>query len=298
MNHMRTIIQRTPEFAGMALGGIGTGTVEIFPDGRLNNWSIFNRGKWASRSPEQDHLEDIPDFPEELLCFYLRTCAEGGEPIVRKLSYDSPNRLGYFRSAMYSWMKCVPEIAWTPNFPAALLEYRDPDLPVRVSAEYVSPFVPHNARISGTPGFSVNYTIANCGQSPVTVSLLGLMQNPVCRGVPRRELVNRFSRLSGASMITMSSASEEALPQNGSVSLMAVGGEHSYICGDFEAYLKAYVLGWELGTTEESCLFDFRKTGRLPNLGWESLPDLSEFTPDKIDKMEEGQIKVSQIAVL
>ena len=291
MNHMRTIIQRTPEFAGMALGGIGTGTVEIFPDGRLNNWSIFNRGKWASRSPEQDHLEDIPDFPEELLCFYLRTCAEGGEPIVRKLSYDSPNRLGYFRSAMYSWMKCVPEIAWTPNFPAALLEYRDPDLPVRVSAEYVSPFVPHNARISGTPGFSINYTIANCGQSPVTVSLLGLMQNPVCRGVPRRELVNRFSRLSGASMITMSSASEEALPQNGSVSLMAVGGEHSYICGDFEAYLKAYVLGWELGTTEESCLFDFRKTGRLPNLGWESLPDLSEFTPDKIDKMEEGQIE-------
>ena len=53
MNHMRTIIQHTPEFAGMALGGIGTGTVEIFPDGRLNNWSIFNRGKWASRSPEQ-----------------------------------------------------------------------------------------------------------------------------------------------------------------------------------------------------------------------------------------------------
>ena len=46
-----------------------------------------------------------------------------------------------------------------------------------------------------------------------------------------------------------------------------------------------------MGTTEESCLFDFRKTGRLPNLGWESLPDLSEFTPDEIDKMEEGQIE-------
>ena len=39
MNSMRTIVTHTPEFSGMALGGIGAGTVEIFPGGRLENWN-------------------------------------------------------------------------------------------------------------------------------------------------------------------------------------------------------------------------------------------------------------------
>lgn len=291
MSQMRTIVQHTPEFSGMALGGIGTGTVEIFPNGRLENWSIFNRGKWASRSPKQDNLQDDPALAEEQLCFYLRTAVEGEESIVRKLSYDSPVRKGCFRSAMYSWMKCIPEIAWTPNFPISLLEYHDQDLPVEISAEYSSPFLPHNSRVSGTPGFSINYTIKNCVQKPVTVSLSGLLQNPVCRGTAQRKLCNKIYKSDGTTMLTMSCKSDEKLPQNGSISLMAIGGEHSYLCGEFEAYLKAYVLGYEFGATEESCLFDFRKTGRLPNLGWESLPDLSDFTPDNIAKMGSEQIE-------
>lgn len=247
MSQMRTIVQHTPEFSGMALGGIGTGTVEIFPNGRLENWSIFNRGKWASRSPKQDNLQDDPALAEEQLCFYLRTAVEGEESIVRKLSYDSPVRKGCFRSAMYSWIKCIPEIAWTPNFPISLLEYHDQDLPVEISAEYSSPFLPHNSRVSGTPGFSINYTIKNCVQKPVTVSLSGLLQNPVCRGTAQRKLSNKIYKSDGTTMLTMSCKSDEKLPQNGSISLMAVGGEHSYLCGEFEAYLKAYVLGYEFG---------------------------------------------------
>ena len=288
---MRTVIQHTPEFSGMALGGIGTGTVEIFPTGRLENWSIFNRGKWASRSPKEDGLEDIPGFSGEPLRFYLRTCAEGEAPLVRKLSYDSSDREGQFRSAMYSWVKCVPEIAWTPDFPVAKLEFRDPDLPVEISAEYLAPFVPHDSRASGTPGFEICYTVRNRTGKPVTVSLLGMLDNPVCRGKDERKLYNKVEIDDNTAMLTMYSREEQPLPENGSISLMAEGGNHTYLRGEFEAYFRAYVLGGTFGVTEESCLFDFRETGVLLNLGWEELPDLSALDAEKLKTMKPEQIE-------
>ena len=288
---MRTVIQHTPEFAGMALGGIGTGSVEIFPTGRLENWSIFNRGKWASRSPKEDGLEDLAGFSGEPLRFYLRTCAEGGTPLIRKLSYDSPEREGQFRSAMYSWVKCVPEIAWTPDFPAAKLEFRDPDLPVDIEAEYLAPFVPHDSKTSGTPGFAIVYSLRNRTGTPVTASLLGMLDNPVCRGSENRKLRNRVEFAEDAMLLTMSSADERLLPENGSITLLAEGGSYSYLRGEFEAYFRAYVLGGAFGVTEESCLFDFREKGVLPNLGWEELPDLSCLDAGRIKGMDSEQIE-------
>lgn len=288
---MRTVIQHTPEFSGMALGGIGTGTIEIFPTGRLENWSIFNLGKWASRSPKEDGLEDLPGFSGEPLRFYLRTCAEGETPLIRKLSYDSSEREGQFRSAMYSWVKCVPEIAWTPDFPVARLEFCDPDLPVEVSAEYLSPFVPHDSQISGTPGFSICYTVRNRTRKPVTVSILGMLDNPVCRGNDDRKLHNKVEISENTAMLTMSAGNEQPLPENGSITLMAEGGFHSFLRGEFEAYFRAYVLGGAFGVTEESCLFDFRETGVLPDLGWEELPDLSGLDEEQLKTMSSEQIE-------
>lgn len=37
--------------------------------------------------------------------------------------------------------------------------------------------------------------------------------------------------------------------------------------GEFEPYFKNYVMNSRFGVTEESYLFDFRDTGKLPNLG-------------------------------
>ncbi len=38
--------------SGIPLGGIGTGSVEIRPDGQFHEWQIFNLGRWAPRHPE------------------------------------------------------------------------------------------------------------------------------------------------------------------------------------------------------------------------------------------------------
>ena len=46
---MATIITETQHKSGIALGGIGTGSVELFPDGEFHAWQIANPPRWASR---------------------------------------------------------------------------------------------------------------------------------------------------------------------------------------------------------------------------------------------------------
>lgn len=45
------------------------------------------------------------------------------------------------------------------------------------------------------------------------------------------------------------------------------------------------------GVTEESYLFDFRDTGKLPNLGTETLPEFgTELTEEEISLMDEQEL--------
>src|SRR5687767_3254644 len=41
-------LHSTPEQrVGSPIGGLGTGFLELWPDGSFHDWSIFNRGMWA-----------------------------------------------------------------------------------------------------------------------------------------------------------------------------------------------------------------------------------------------------------
>ena len=59
--------------SGIPLGGLGTGTVEIRPDGYFHEWQIFNLGRWAPQQPECCKQGPGPNMPPGSLAFYLRT---------------------------------------------------------------------------------------------------------------------------------------------------------------------------------------------------------------------------------
>jgi uncharacterized protein (DUF608 family) len=285
--------------SGMALGGIGTGTVEINQNGELQNWHIFNRGEWASREAEKQRLEDLYDYNRQVLPFYIRTKQGEALPKVRKLAQDRD--AGEFRSVMYSWHKEVQEIQYEPGFPIANLRYVDDGLPVRVRAEFASPFVPLDSRVSGTPGFYATFFIENSSEEPVEVSLLGKLKNPVNRGLANRNLRNRLHRGEDHLAITMDSDSTGAQPQNGSISFSVSGGETSYIQGDYAAYFANFVLGGAFGVTEQSYLFDFRETGKLPNLGRQTYPqEIIRLSDEELEQMSEEQLEavLAQILML
>jgi hypothetical protein len=54
------LVQTVNHSSGIPLGGIGTGSVEILPDGCLDDWIIFNMGGW---SPDQSRADGGPSDP-------------------------------------------------------------------------------------------------------------------------------------------------------------------------------------------------------------------------------------------
>ena len=300
MSAIGTVTEKQEQLHGMALGGIGTGSVEIRQNGSLEDWEIFNLGLWASSDPKKYHKEDLPEYDQDVLPFYVRTKQEGREPVVRKLSHGK--KIGGFRSVMYSFLKNVETIRWTPDFPICHMEYEDPGLPVELKAEFMSPFVPHDAKTSGMPGFYVNFRVKNKTTDTVEVSLMGTLKNPVNRGLADRKLKNTVKSAGGRTTLLMESTSDRKAEQNGSMALSVVGGNPSYIKGDYGEFFGAYVLGGAFGSSEESCLFDFRDLGELPNLGWEEadeelcIADMEAFkdvSETKINKMLESVKKLA-----
>lgn len=100
----------------------------------------------------------------------------------------------------------------------------------------------------------------------------------------------------------MKSDSKKANASNGSLAWSVSADEVSWILGEFEPYFKNYVMNSRFGVTEESYLFDFRDTGKLPNLGTETLPEFgTELTEEEISLMDEQELdalfeKLLQIA--
>ena len=283
---------------GMALGGIGAGSVEICQNGELREWDICNMGKWGS--PDVRKQKKLYDYDAHVLPFTVRAKLAGKEPVVRRLCHDRDN--GEFRSLMYSWYKEIEKIRWNPDFPVCRLQYEDSGLPIKIEAEFASPFVPGQEALAGTPGFYVTFTITNPSDQEAEVSILGKLKNPVNRGMEQRRLRNQLTTEKGCAQIVMKSDSKKANASNGSLAWSVSADEVSWILGEFEPYFKNYVMNSRFGVTEESYLFDFRDTGKLPNLGTETLPEFgTELTEEEISLMDEQELdalfeKLLQIA--
>jgi uncharacterized protein (DUF608 family) len=120
--------------SGIPLGGIGTGTVEIRPDGYFHEWQIFNLGAWAPSQPECCKAE-APSMPPGALSFYVWARPRGAKPVMRRLGLRTDQHNVY----SFAWLKSVREIEFDGSFPVARLAYHDDDLPVFVTAAMLSP---------------------------------------------------------------------------------------------------------------------------------------------------------------
>ncbi|HEY1787249.1 MAG TPA: GH116 family glycosyl-hydrolase, partial [Verrucomicrobiae bacterium] len=133
--------------ARMHLGGIGTGNFEIGADGRLTTWQLFNT------------LRD----GEVPFHFGVKT----GQVAKLLQTTGGPE-----------WPR-VKQIEMTGDYPVATLRFRDDDLPVQLELEAFTPFEPLNTNLSSMPLAIFRFRISNPTAQPQTVSLAGMMLNPV-----------------------------------------------------------------------------------------------------------------------
>ncbi len=143
------------ELIGMPVGGLCAGQLYLGGDGRLWHWDIFN----------------LP----------IHT---GAEHYANPLSPKSPLDQGFairvneeVRSLDSSGFE---DIKFCGEYPLARMEYRDAKLPVTVSLEAFSPFIPLNCDDSSLPATVMRFTVKNSGAATAKVELAGWLENAVC----------------------------------------------------------------------------------------------------------------------
>ena len=147
------------EKIGMPVGGLCAGQLYLGGDGRLWHWDLFN--EHAATGSEHYAKPLSPSAPLDQ-GFALRV-STGGQTLVRPL-----DRRGW------------QDISFTGEYPIGFVEYADPALPVRVSLEAFSPFIPLDTEASSLPATIMRFTVQNKGRKKVQVELAGWLENAVC----------------------------------------------------------------------------------------------------------------------
>src|ERR1035441_4472368 len=102
---------------------------------------------------------------------------------------------------------------FTGEFPLARIDFADPALPIRVSLEAFTPFIPHEPDESGLPVALLRYRVTNPGAVSAKVSIAWSIENPTGRGAPAapdaEPRVNEYRSTPTLAGLLMTSRSEE-----------------------------------------------------------------------------------------
>lgn len=264
---MAKIISTKTHTSGVALGGIGTGTVELLPDGEFHYWQIANPPRFTTVSWEKN--VDDGENSTGALSFYVRTKDRNSKTVVRKLGMKtSPEDFTY---RMFAWNKPVERIEFDGRFPVCNIDYIDSALPCNLSLKAVSPFVPHRTDVSATPGFYLDFTAENTSDDEIELSLLGTLEPNFANDTGCN---NTFVRNGSTDAVFMQPITKNDAPNCGNICFsVASDGEQSHITADFRKFIKEYIAySNEFGVTQESVLFGFRENGTVENSDYGNKP--------------------------
>ncbi|MDG3005524.1 GH116 family glycosyl-hydrolase [Paludisphaera mucosa] len=164
------------DLIGMPIGGICAGQLYLGGDGRLWHWDVFNE---TIRTNEAHYANPLKPASPVDQGFAVRIKRAESEE-VRVL-----DRKGF------------ADVQFRGEYPIGTVIYEDPSVPVRVTLEAFSPFIPLDVDASSLPATTMNFTVENTSAERLEVELGGWLQNAVCHatGEAREgELVNTVVR--------------------------------------------------------------------------------------------------------
>lgn len=181
------------QYIGMPVGGINCGTVYLRGDGRLWLWDIFNKNQlgidpktvaWDNNTKEGKKLTPTDGsayvFPAKNIFpleqgFAIKIDYEG-KSIIKKLAADD-------------WV----EISFEATYPIATIRYIDAQLPVTITLQVYSPFIPLDEENSGLPATIFSFDISNTTSTAVSISVLGWLENKSAPESAKLDLHERFN---------------------------------------------------------------------------------------------------------
>jgi len=195
---------------GMPVGGVCAGQVYLSGDGRLIYWDIFNRN--------QNTGYGAVNYKEGRLPTETVVNPDRFEPA---LDIDQGFALRV-KTEQSTWIRSLdrngfPGARFCGEYPIGTVEYRDAALPVEVTLEAFSPFIPLDTEASTLPAALLVYTVKNRSAAPVQCALGGWLENRVCpdsghQFLGRARRVNsRFAGVAAAGFI----GTVQAAPRDG-----------------------------------------------------------------------------------
>lgn len=162
----------------LPLGGIGTGSVALAGDGGLRQWQIANNVNHDAHVPHSFFAIWAGTARENERNATVLQCAaryDDGDfvpaPAVSDhLTPEASRRL-------LAELPGVDDLVIRAQYPIVEVSYESTRVPVEVTLEAFSPFIPLNSKDSGLPAIVFNFTLTNRQERSLHVSLLGAQQN-------------------------------------------------------------------------------------------------------------------------
>jgi non-lysosomal glucosylceramidase len=163
--------------AAVPLGGVGTGTVSLAADGALTQWQIHN---------QINHRGEVPETVFAIRASSIEPPADHRRVLrARPAAAPDPPAPLVTDHERASWPRTPP--GWDPvmatdaavAYPYARVAYADPQLPVRVTLEAHTPFVPLDLAASSMPLIAYRFTVANEGVDRQHGFLVGTLLNTI-----------------------------------------------------------------------------------------------------------------------
>lgn len=174
------------------LGGVAAGSISLGGRGQLRDWEIFNRPDKGNQPP---------------YAFASVWAQAQGQPAVARVAesrllppYDGSSGLG---SNNAPGLPRLSGATFIGQFPVARIEFQDRALPVKLSLEAFTPFIPLDADASGLPAAVLRYRAVNPSTAPVSCAVAFAIDNPVSTGDGR---VNDFRSGAGLRGVWMSNS--------------------------------------------------------------------------------------------
>lgn len=165
-------------YIGMPIGGIGCGMVYLGGDGRLWLWDVFNKNqtgvvyknvKWHEKIQFNfdflrpfdgaNYVEPVKDILPLDQGFAV-SIELNGKTIIKKLQAED-------------W----EEVSFEATYPMATVRYADKAIPLAITLQAYSPFIPLNADDSGLPVTIMSFTVENNSTAEAKVTLVGWLEN-------------------------------------------------------------------------------------------------------------------------
>ena len=240
--------------SGMPLGGIGCGTLQIFPDGTrgvftgLNNWEKpLGQLHWFRAGAAGDYRVSNP------FAIFVERDGKTVSKFLQKAPLD----------------KCptVDSIEFEANFPIAKLNFKDKDIDLDLSLLAFSPFMKGNNKDSSLPCAIYTFKIKNTKDKEATISIMASGINAVGNwNVGRYNKVVKKKGLRGISFYKNNPHPEDP-GAHGNISLSTDDKEgFTYQCQ--WPYVRENFRG-EIEDRRFDVWEHFSKNGELPNGNFE-----------------------------